>query len=62
MALLAIPSFLSAFSDSRPPRLAALLLVLAALLVYDAVRRAPEGYGIGDLPDAFLRVVAMIVN
>lgn len=61
-AALAFPAVLSAFSESRPPRAAALLIVLAGALIYYAISHRPGGYAIADIPGAFVRVIGMIIH
>ncbi|HEX9857180.1 MAG TPA: hypothetical protein VGA75_02415 [Paracoccaceae bacterium] len=59
---LAIPSFLAAFSESRPPRAAAALMLAAGALVVLAVLRKPGGYALADVPQAFFRVIGGLLN
>lgn len=58
LILVGFPSLLSAFSESRTPRLAMVLFMAGAALVVLAVTGRPGGYAIADIPDAFLRVIA----
>ncbi|SFO88398.1 hypothetical protein [Tranquillimonas alkanivorans] len=55
---LAIPSVIAAFTDSRPPRAAAILFVIGGGFVAYAVNTKPGGYTFEDVPDAVVRVVA----
>ncbi|WP_108484869.1 hypothetical protein [Oceaniglobus ichthyenteri] len=59
---LAVPSLLSAFSESRPPRAAMIMIVLAGGAIYFAITSRPGGYAIADIPEAFVRVIGMILN
>ncbi|WP_102109986.1 hypothetical protein [Oceaniglobus roseus] len=61
-AALAFPALLSAFSESRAPRAAALMGVLSAGLVYFAVDTRPGGYQMDDIPGAFARVIGRIAH
>lgn len=61
-AALAFPSLLSAFSESRPPRAAAVLIVLAAVSIYWATTSRPSGYKLDDIPGAFVRVVGKFTH
>ncbi len=56
-----IPSILSAIIDGRAPRASALTILIAGGLVLFAVQTKPGGYALGDIPDAFVRVVAQFV-
>ena len=56
----AIPSMLSAFSDSRRPQLSALLLVLGIGLVVYAGLMRPGGYGLQEVPRVFFDVIGRI--
>ncbi|MGJ8584271.1 MAG: hypothetical protein ACSHXD_09275 [Marinosulfonomonas sp.] len=60
IAVLAFPSLLNAFSSSRPPRMAALLLIVGGGMITWAVTQQPNSYSIEDLPNVFLRVIADI--
>jgi hypothetical protein len=55
---LSVPSLISAFSESRPPRTAAILLMIGGGLTALAVIRQPGGYDFADIPAVFARVVA----
>lgn len=58
VATLAIPSVISAFSESRTPRAAAILVMIGGGLIALAVTQQPGGYSFGDIPDVFTRVIA----
>lgn len=53
-----IPSIVSAFSENRAPRVAALMLLIGGGLVVIALVQKPGGYTLNDIPHAFTRVVA----
>lgn len=57
LAVMAVPAVLSAFTDGRPPRSAAILVMVAAALIVLAVHQRPGGYRISDVPGAFARVL-----
>lgn len=59
---LAIPSMVSAFSDSRPPRASAVLFVIGGGLAIYALQAHPDGYGWADIPEAFVRVAAWLMS
>ncbi|MGR3758205.1 MAG: hypothetical protein ACU0AT_13365 [Tranquillimonas sp.] len=59
---LALPAAVSAYSDGRPPRLAALLTLAGAVLVVFALSRIPGGGGVSDIPHAVVRVIGAALN
>jgi hypothetical protein len=59
---LAFPSLLGAYSEGRPPRTAALLIIIAAGLIVAAVMTKPSGYTFMEVPQAFVRVIGRVVN
>jgi hypothetical protein len=58
LAVFSIPAILSAFSEGRPPRVAAFTAIAAGALIVWAVSTHPGGYKIEDIPEVFVRVVA----
>ncbi|MCC6306458.1 MAG: hypothetical protein IT545_14860 [Rhodobacteraceae bacterium] len=62
LGLLAIPAILSAFTDGRPPRAAAILVMVAAGLIGMAVVNRPMAYTLDEVPDVFLRVIGRYLN
>lgn len=54
----AIPSIVSAYSEGRAPRIAAVMLIIGGGLALYAVTQKPGGYTLFDVPQAFVRVVA----
>ena len=60
-ACIAVLSILSALSDSRPPRVPALIVLVAgALILYGAMTK-PGGYAFGDIPDTFFTVIGRFI-
>lgn len=59
---LAVPAIVSAFSESRAPRAAAIAVLIAGGLIVFAVTSHPGGYALAELPDVFFRVVGRYVN
>lgn len=57
LGVLGIPSLISAMTDARAPRMAALLLVTAAACITYASVSKPGGYAVNELPDIVLSVV-----
>lgn len=54
---LSIPSLLAAFSESRPPRIGATMLLIGGVLVVVALTRHAGGYSFAEIPDVFIRVI-----
>lgn len=59
---LSIPSMFSALADSRPPRAAAVILLIGGTLVVIALSQKPGGVALAQIPDIFFRVIARLVN
>lgn len=62
VGVLTIPALLNAWTESRPPRAAAIMVMIAIGLVVAAVRMNPGGYALADLPDVFFRVLGRLIN
>jgi hypothetical protein len=56
------PSLLSAYSESRPPRLAAILFLLGGGLIGWVAVRTPGGISVEDVPRAFAAVIGRFTN
>ena len=61
LAILSVPSVLSAISDRRAPRASALTILIAGGLVLYAIKSHPGGYAMSELPDVFVRVTAKLL-
>jgi len=57
-----IPSIVSAYSEGRAPRIAAIMLLIGGGLTAYAVTQNPIGYTIQDVPQAFVRVIGQLVR
>ncbi|WGW04986.1 hypothetical protein [Tropicibacter oceani] len=57
MAVLAIPAIVSALSDGRAPRVAAIMAILAGGLMVYAINEKEGGYRIKDVPDVVYHVI-----
>ena len=57
IACFAIPSVLSAYSDSRAPRTSAVVVLIAGGLILYGMATKPGGYAIKDIPDVFFGVI-----
>ncbi|MFN3723021.1 MAG: hypothetical protein ACK4VZ_08265 [Paracoccaceae bacterium] len=62
LLVLSIPAIFSAFADSRPPRAAAIILLIGGILVAVALSQKPGGIALAQIPDIFFRVVGRFVN
>lgn len=62
LGVLTVPSLLSAFSESRAPRVAAILVLISATLIALALTRKPEGYSISEIPHVYKRVLDRYLN
>ncbi|PRY21756.1 hypothetical protein CLV78_10825 [Aliiruegeria haliotis] len=57
IGILAVPALLGAYSEGRPPRAAAILVMIGGGLVAIAVMKQPGGYSFGQIPSVFASVV-----
>ena len=57
-----IPAIVSALSDGRAPRAAAIAAIVGGGLVVWAVQTKPGGYTLNQVPDTVVRVVARFIG
>jgi hypothetical protein len=62
LGVFSIPSILSAFSEGRAPRVAALTIMAAGGLMLWAINTKPGGYSFGELPEVLVRVIARYIG
>jgi len=62
LAVVSVPSLLSAFSEARAPRFAAGMIFVAGGLIVWAVTTRPGGYSLGDLPHVLISVIARYIT
>ena len=62
IAFFSVPSIMSALSENRAPRVAAVLLILGGSLAVYAISSKPGGYTVSEIPNVFVRVVGRYVN
>ncbi|MGL5010036.1 MAG: hypothetical protein ACRC6I_09145 [Paracoccaceae bacterium] len=62
VTILAVPSIISAFSESRPPRAAAILFLIGGTLIVVALTQGTTRYSMADLPEVLSRVIARYLN
>lgn len=58
LAVLSIPSILSAISDRRAPRASAITVLIAGGLILFAVQGKPGGYSLEQMPDVVMSLIA----
>lgn len=57
-----IPAIVSAFSDSRTPRAAAITVMIGGGLVAWAVMGKPGGYTLDQIPEVFVKVTRDLIG
>lgn len=60
--VLSLPSIVSAVTEHRAPRVAAIVLLIAGGMIAYATTQKPGGYQISEIPDVILRVVASLTK
>lgn len=60
LLILTIPSLLSAWVESRVPRMGALMLLASASMIVTALATHPKGYRFEEIPQVMLNVVARL--
>ena len=58
ICLIALPVFVNAYSESRPPRLAAVMVALGGGMIVWAMASRPGGYALESIPDLFIATAA----
>lgn len=62
LAVLSTVAVLTALIEKRRPRVAAVVVVISGALLVFAATMAGDNFQLSDIPNAFVKVVAMIVN
>ncbi len=62
ISVLAIPSLLSAFAESRPPRSGAVMVLIGGVLLAVALTQKPSGYTFAEVPDVVFKVIGRFIN
>ena len=57
VGVLAIPSLLAAYSESRPPRIGAVMVLISGVLLAVALTQKGGGYRLDEVPDVILSVI-----
>jgi formate-dependent nitrite reductase membrane component NrfD len=59
---LAIPSLLAAYSESRPPRAGAIMVLIGGVLLTYALTQKSGGYRFDQIPHIFVQVIADLIR
>lgn len=62
LAVLTVPSLMSAYVEGRVPRAGAVFALIAGGLIVYALSTRPGGYALAEIPDAFFRVIGRYAN
>ncbi len=62
VAVFSVPAVVSALSENRTPRVAAIALIAGGALVAYAASEKPGGYSIDKVPNVVVNVIAKYVN
>jgi len=62
IAVLSIPAMVSAFSDSRTPRVPAIIILIGGLMIGYAINERPGAYSFETFPDVVVRVIGKVIN
>ena len=62
LLVLSIPSLLSAWAESRVPRLGAVMVIVACGMILTALQTAPGGYTFESVPGVMISVVSRFFN
>lgn len=62
VGVLSIPSLLTAFVESRAPRVGSIMALAAGLLVVIAVQNKPSGYTMTEIPEVFWHVIGRYIR
>lgn len=59
---LALPALLGAYSEGRPPRTGAILILISGVLIAVALSRTAIGYELNDIPGIFVKVIQRYIG
>ncbi|MBU2981474.1 hypothetical protein KO498_06560 [Lentibacter algarum] len=62
IAVFSVPAVVSAVSDNRTPRVAAIALIAGGAMMAYAVSQNPSGYSIDKIPNVVVDVIAKYIN
>lgn len=60
IGVLSLPALLNAWTEGRPPRAGAIMVMIAIGLIVAATQTKPGGYRIEQLPDVFFGVMRQL--
>lgn len=61
IAVFSVPSVISAITESRAPRVAAIALIVGGGMVVWAVKEHPGGYKVDEIPNVIVRVIGRYI-
>ncbi len=62
LGALSIPAIVSALTEARAPRVAAITVLIAGGMIAYALGTKPGGYRLEQIPDVFVQVVARLIG
>jgi hypothetical protein len=62
LVILVIPSLLAAWVEGRPPRIGAVVLIGAGIMIAVAVTGDPDGYAPNEIPSVMMEVFGRYIN
>lgn len=62
LGVMAIPPMVNAFSENRAPRMPAIIVLIAGILIFLALRESPNAYTWEKLPQVFGRVFGRLFS
>lgn len=62
VGVFSIPAIVSAISEHRAPRVAAIAVIISGGLMAWAIMHKPSGYRVDQIPDVIVKVVARYIK
>jgi uncharacterized membrane protein len=62
IVVLSIPAIVSAFSDSRTPRVPSIVVLIGCLMIGYAMNERPRAYSFETISEVFVRVIGKVMN
>jgi hypothetical protein len=60
--VMTLPSLLNAWTEGRPPRIGAIAIIVAAILISIAVTQKPSGYTFREVPGVMMKTIRGAFN